>query len=62
MTWEVLNGKVPTNLSLDRIDSSQGYTEDNVQLVCRIVNIMKNDLSVDEFVGWCKLIEVHNAF
>lgn len=62
MTWEVLNGKVSTNLSLDRIDSSQGYTEDNVQLVCRIVNIMKNNLSVDEFVGWCKLIEVHNAF
>ena len=62
MTWETLNGRVATNISMDRVDSSIGYEEQNIQLVCRIVNIMKHDLSVNEFVGWCKLVEQNNAF
>jgi hypothetical protein len=35
--------------SLDRIDSSKGYTEDNVQWVHRQVNVMKHELSYQEF-------------
>lgn len=62
MTWETLNGKVSTNISIDRVDSSIGYEEQNIQLVCRIVNIMKNDLSLNEFIGWCRLVEQNNAF
>lgn len=34
---------------LDRIDSSQGYTEDNVVACCTRCNQMKNDMSVPEF-------------
>lgn len=45
--------------SIDRIDSSKGYTPDNVQLVCKCVNLMKNDRSNDEVVGfldeYCRL-------
>lgn len=39
--------------SLDRIDSSKGYTKDNVQLVAFIVNYMKNALSESEFLTIC---------
>jgi len=44
------------NASLDRIDSSKGYTEDNVQWVERKINIIKHDLSQNEFINICKLI------
>ena len=42
--------------SLDRIDSSLGYTLGNIQWVHKMVNKIKNDLPQDEFIGWCKLI------
>lgn len=48
--------KYKETASLDRIDSSKGYTEDNVQWVHKIVNLMKQSLSDKEFVKWCKLI------
>lgn len=40
-------------LSLDRIDSSQGYAPGNLQLVCRFANRWKSDGDNDEF---CRLI------
>jgi hypothetical protein len=42
--------------SLDRIDSSGDYTEGNVQWVHKVVNAMKNSLTDDELVEWCKKI------
>lgn len=39
--------------SLDRIDSSKGYIESNVQWVHKIINISKNSLSNDDFYWWC---------
>lgn len=42
--------------SLDRIDSSGGYTRDNVQFVCAQANYMKHTLPSDELVVWCKAI------
>lgn len=49
-------GRVPTNISIDRIDSNKGYTQDNVQLVCRQVNIMKAELSLEDLKRWCSNI------
>lgn len=46
----------PTNISIDRIDSSGTYRLDNIQLVCYVVNSMKNIMSVDELRWWCKQI------
>lgn len=46
--------------SLDRIDSSKGYTHDNVQWVHKFVNIMKQDMSDQEFISWCGTISDHN--
>lgn len=49
-------GRTRTNLSVDRIDSSKEYTEDNVQLVCGIVNIMKGNMTIIELKYWCEKI------
>lgn len=40
--------------SLDRIDSSGGYTPDNVQWVDKWVNFAKNSLTQDEFIELCR--------
>jgi len=62
MTMELGRGTVPTNCSLDRIDSSQGYEVGNVQLVCRAANVAKSDLSTNDFVALCRsVVEVHRA-
>ncbi len=46
--------------SLDRIDSSKGYTIDNVQWVHKHINIMKSDFEQQEFINFCKLIATNN--
>lgn len=48
--------RTPLNASLDRIDSSKGYTKDNVQWVYKKVNIIKNTLTHKEFIELCNLI------
>jgi hypothetical protein len=47
--------------SLDRIDSSRGYTEDNVQWTHRDINRMKLDHSVDAFIDLCRKVTEHAA-
>ena len=42
--------------SLDRIDSSIGYVENNIQWVHKDVNLMKGDLSNQDYIHWCSLI------
>ena len=44
------------NISIDRIDSSKGYTIDNIHLIGARINIMKSDLPVGYFVELCKKI------
>lgn len=47
--------------SLDRIDASQGYTRDNIQLVSWAVNRIKNNLSNDAFRELCRQVINHEA-
>lgn len=47
--------------SLDRIDSSKGYTEDNIQWVHKKINIMKQDMSDTQFIDFCKTIAEFNS-
>lgn len=56
MTYEMFKGRVPTNISVDRIDSSKGYIKGNVQLVCMAVNQMKNELSLEDLLYFCDSI------
>jgi hypothetical protein len=45
-----------TTASLDRIDSSLGYTIDNIQWIHKDLNQMKSDRSMDTFLYWIKII------
>lgn len=42
--------------SLDRIDSTKGYTIDNVWWVHKDINRMKWDLSIENFIEYCHLV------
>lgn len=46
--------------SLDRIDSNDDYTIDNVQWVHKDVNRMKWTLSQEEFIEICRLVMIKN--
>ncbi len=45
-----------TTASLDRIASTKGYSEENVQWVHKSVNFMKHDLTEKKFLYYCKKI------
>ena len=59
MTWLTGQGKVDSNISLDRIDPTLGYEPDNIQLICYRCNIMKHDLCETELFRLVKLINQH---
>jgi hypothetical protein len=60
MTKTLGQGVVATNASIDRINSSQPYTKDNVQLVCRAANVAKSDLTQQHFIRLClSVVEKH---
>ena len=46
----------PLSPSIDRIDSSKGYIPGNIQIVHKQANFMKQSLSHEEFINFCKLI------
>jgi hypothetical protein len=47
--------------SIDRIDSSKGYEEGNVQWVHKHINFMKRTYSQDYFIRMCRLVAKHGA-
>lgn len=51
---------IETTASLDRIDSSKGYVEGNVQWVHKMINTMKWTNSNFEFIKWCQLVTEMN--
>lgn len=48
------------DVSIDRIDSSKGYTKDNVQLVTNIINYMKAEYPEEIFVEMCKKVYLNS--
>ena len=51
----------PNTVSVDRRDSTKGYTKRNTTLCCVIVNRMKTDLSLQDFREWCRAITEYHA-
>jgi len=47
--------------SIDRIDSSKGYTKDNIRIVHQMVNIMKNVYPEERFIEMCSLVTAHHG-
>jgi len=50
------NDKMNQNASLDRIDSTKGYTVDNIQWVDKDMNRLKNSYSQEKFLQMVKEI------
>lgn len=49
------------HVSVDRIDSSKGYVENNIQLACKACNIAKNTMTNKEFIKLCyNIVTKHN--
>lgn len=47
---------LPTQISVDRIDSSQGYIQGNIELVCLAINYAKNGFSREVMKDFVKEI------
>ena len=56
MTMILGKGNIATNASIDRIDSSLGYIENNVQFICRAVNIFKSNATEELLYKMCEAI------
>ena len=60
MTYIFNSGRIPTNVSIDKINPSKGYIMGNIQLVCMACNQIKSDLSEKEMYNFCKsIVEVY---
>jgi hypothetical protein len=59
MTHITGEGRVWTNISIDRINSKLDYVKGNVQLTCLGPNIMKQNMTQSEFLEWCSDILSH---
>ena len=49
-----------TTASLDRIDSSKGYIQNNVQWVHKDINRIKQNLDQEKFIELCKMVAKEN--
>lgn len=56
MTFEMDNGRVFTNISIDQKNAGQGYTKENIQLICQAVNQLKSDWDMNTVLYICKQI------
>jgi hypothetical protein len=52
--------EVSGNISLDKKDPSLGYTKGNVQWTNRKSNTMKQDLTMQQLLDWCKKVIEYN--
>lgn len=60
LTYELGKGQLPTNASLDRIDSNKGYVKGNVQIISRKANTMKSNATEQELIVFAKNILMMN--
>lgn len=54
--WEIELGYSKGTASLDRVDSTKGYTPENIQWVHSMVNMAKNKYGNEEFIEMCKAV------
>jgi len=59
--WGKINGKYTGTASLDRIDSSKGYIEGNVQWVDKKLQHIKRNMKDEDFIAICKKIAAYQT-
>jgi hypothetical protein len=56
--WELTNisgeGRVKTNASIDRIDSTKGYIKGNIIVMCDLANRMKQNATREDLILFAK--------
>lgn len=61
LTCDLIHGvRNMTNASVDRILAGGPYTADNIQMVCKAVNMWRCDLPIADFVDWCRKVVAHH--
>lgn len=61
LTGMDLSWSEDSGMSIDRIDSNKMYHKDNIQIVYKDVNIMKNKFDEQYFIEVCKMIVKHRG-
>ena len=51
------NGKLDTNASIDRIDSTKGYIPNNIEVISLLANRMKNSATIEQLKTFAKNID-----
>ena len=60
LTRELGQGQVLTNASIDRIDSTKGYTPDNIRVISYLANTMKNNATKEQLSIFAKnVLKMH---
>jgi len=53
-------GVIWSNVSIDRIDSTKGYIPDNIQIISRKANIMKQNATKQELIAFAEnILKIH---
>ena len=56
LTFATETTKIKANASIDRLNSNDHYHKDNICICLKEVNLMKQSLTFDEFIHYCKLV------